>query len=222
MLYILPTNCQSMSKFFLLITFSLCTFIITAQKKAVTETGETVVLYNDGRWSYLTRDSVNMLEVTTNPTPFKKSDNATFLIKSKRVNIGCWIDPEIWSFQEVATHNAAEFELYNESMGLYGMIITENLELPLESLANIAFDNARKAAPDAKLTSKEIRNVNGLRVLKMEMTGTIQDIAFAYYGYYYTSEATSVQFLLWSSVDTVNEHKAAIEELLNGFVEVKE
>jgi len=54
----------------------------------------------------------------------------------------------------------------------------------------------------------------------MRMTGTIQDIKFSYYGYYYSTPNGATQFLVYSSDELVSQHIAEIEELLNGFVEL--
>jgi hypothetical protein len=205
-----------------LVAFMLLSWMsLYGQQKAVTDKGETVVLYSDGRWTYITRDSIKKEEIPVNPDRFVKPTNASFLLKSDRVGVGCWLDPKKWTFLKAAEHDAAEYEINNEAKGLYGIIITENLRLSVEALANIAIDNARAVAPDVKITQKEYRNVNGLNVLMMRMTGTIQDILFSYYGYYYTDDSASVQYLVYSSEENIESNLGDIEDLLNGFVSLK-
>lgn len=191
-----------------------------AQQSAVTETGEQVTLYDDGTWSYVSKDTINKDEILTNPIRFSKSLSSSFLLKSTRLSLGCYLDPKKWTFKKGEENEAAEYEINDIENGLYGMMITEKLDLPLESLANIALDNARDAAPDVKVVQKEYRTVNGLKVLMMRMTGTIQDIKFSYYGYYYSNSVGATQFLVYSSEDIVDQHIADIEELLNGLVEI--
>ncbi len=191
-----------------------------AQQSAVTQTGEQVTLYNDGTWTYVNKDSINTNEIVTNPEKYSRSDNSSFLLKSTRLGVGCYMDPKKWSFKRGEETDAAEYEINDIPNGLYGMMITEKLDLPLESLANIALDNARDAAPDVRVIKKEYRMVNGLKVLMMRMTGTIQNIKFSYYGYYYSTLKGATQFLVYSSEDIVDQHVSDIEELLNGFVEV--
>lgn len=209
-----------MKRLFLLLSFLTFAILAYSQQKAVTETGETVVLYSDGRWVYTNQDSLVASDIATNPKKFEKNNKASFLVKSSKIDVGCWLDPKKWTFQKATGHDAAEFEIENAELGLYGLMITENLQLPVESLANIALGNARKAAPDVQLISKEYRNVNGIKVLLMHMTGTIQDILFSYYGYYYATETGAVQFLVYSSKETVDSHIEDIESLLNGLVEI--
>lgn len=199
-----------------------CLVEIYGQQKAITETGEAVVLYNDGRWTYIERDTLLASEIPFNPEKFKKSKKSTFLLKSTRVDIGCWLDPKKWTFQKAEEHDAAEYEINNDEKGLYGLLITEKIEIPVETLANIALDNARDVAPDIKIINKEYREVNGLKVLMLRMTGTIQEILFSYYGYYYSNDDGAVQFLVYSSKENIDANIEEIESLLNGMVEVRE
>jgi hypothetical protein len=195
---------------------------IKAQQSAVTETGEEVILYDDGTWIYKHKDTILAEDIHLNPVKFTRDSNSTFLLKSTRINIGCYLDPKQWTFKRMDESEAAEYEINSINLGLYGMMITEKLDLPLESLANIALDNAHNAAPDVKVTAKEYRIVNGLKVMMMRMTGTIQDIRFSYYGYYYSTDKGATQFLVYSSEDLVDEHITEIEQLLNGLVKIKD
>ncbi|MFZ1677448.1 MAG: hypothetical protein WBP41_09250 [Saprospiraceae bacterium] len=210
-----------MKKLVLLAGFIGITISSYAQQSAVTQTGEEVTLYDNGTWTYVNKDSINADEILTNPEKYARSDKSSFLLKSTRLGIGCYLDPKKWSFKKGEETEAAEYEINDIANGLYGMMITEKLDLPLESLANIALDNARDAAPDVKIIKKEYRYVNGLKVLMMRMTGTIQDIKFSYYGYYYSTSGGATQFLVYSSEEIVDQHISDIEDLLNGFVVVE-
>lgn len=211
-----------MKNIILPILFLILSMPLFSQQTAVTETGDVVILYDNGTWSYLQKDTISVEDIAVNPVRFTKSTTSLFLLKSTRVNVGCYINPEKWSFAKTKENEAAEYEINNMKLGLYGMLITEKLDLPLESLANIALDNARDAAPDVEVTEKEYRYVNGLKVLMMRMTGTIQDIRFSYYGYYYSTKNGATQYLVYSSEEIVNQNLSEIEELLNGLVEINE
>ncbi|MBK9982920.1 MAG: hypothetical protein IPP15_10955 [Saprospiraceae bacterium] len=207
-----------MKKLYFLTGLIFLTVSSYAQQSAVTQTGEQVTLYNDGTWTYVNKDSINTNEITTNSEKYSRSDKSSFLLKSTRLGVGCYMDPKKWTFKKGEDNEPAEYEINDIENGLYGMMITEKLDLPLESLANIALDNARDAAPDVKIIKKEYRYVNGLKVLMMRMTGTIQNIKFSYYGYYYSTSGGATQFLVYSSEEIVDQHISDIEELLNGFV----
>ncbi len=207
---------------FFLSFFIFLTIAGGAQIMAITDTGDKVILYNDGRWAYAERDSVSAEQMVTNPKNFKKSKDASFLLKSKRTDTGFWLNPKTWTFSSPEEGAAAEYELDHKNGSLYGMIITEHLDLSLTALGNIALQNAREAAPDIKVTEKEYRTVNGIKVLMMRMVGTIQDIRFSYFGYYYAAKGISVQYLVYSSESFMQENLSTVEDLLNGLVDLTE
>lgn len=191
-----------------------------AQKKAVTETGDEVILYDDGSWKYQSGD-IKEKKISVNSKKFTKPKSSTFLLKSDRTNIGVWLDPKKWSFKKGAADADAEYELQMKGEDLYGMMISEKVEIPLESLKNIAVQNAQAVSPDIKIVDQEYRTVNGLKVLLLQMDGTIQGIKFSYYGYYYTSPKGTVQFLTYTSQTLLKGYKADCEDLLNGLSVIK-
>ncbi|HJW31388.1 MAG TPA: hypothetical protein VJ508_19300 [Saprospiraceae bacterium] len=196
----------------------LLVFPVMGQIKALTDTGDQVVLYSDGTWKYVNRDTIKEAEIPTNPQEFKKTANADFLLKSTRIDVGVWLDPKSWTFNPRNDNEAAEYELDHVNGSLYGLLLTERLDLPLTTLGNIAVQNAREAAPDIEVTHKEFRMVNGQKILMMRMTGTIQDIRFSYYGYYFTANGGATQFLVYADEKFMEENLPMVEELLNGFV----
>ena len=123
----------------------------------------------DGTWKYA--DSLNNSEekITKNQTPFNKSDESTFLLKSKDVNVGFWINPKKWSFKKAADNEAAEYELQLKNGDLYGLIVTEKASMPIITLKLAALENARSIAPDSRIISQEYRNVNGVLALAQRL-----------------------------------------------------
>lgn len=221
---IIPDVCSTdylgaMKKLCLSLFFISTITVISAQEKAVTETGAEVVLYADGTWSYLDSET-GAKEIPVNKKAFKKSKNASFLLKSSRVNLGFWLDPKKWSFKKAANNEDAEYELQLRDGDLYGMIITEKVEIPLEALKDIAIENGRAVAPDLKIVKEEYRTVNGAKVLLIQMNGTTQGIKFSYYGYYYSNSNGTIQFVTYTSQNLLDTYVNDCEELLNGIVEI--
>ena len=130
---------------------------------------------------------------------FPKNKKSTFLLKSKKFNVGVYLDPKLWSFNTLTDNPEAEYELQLKDGDLYGLIITEKVEIPIETLKVIALENAKAAAPNMSIVKEEFRNVNGLKVLLLHMNGTIQGIKFSYYGYYYSNSNGTVQFITYTS-----------------------
>jgi len=165
--------------------------LINGQQMAVTETGEEVLLYDDGTWTYKNMENGmdSFKEIQMNPAIFTKEDNASFHLKSTKTKLGIWLDPKKWSFKKASENPEAEYEFQLKNGDLYGMLISEKFEIPLANLRTIAIENGKAAAPDLKVVHEEYRMVNGLKVLQLQMNGTMQGIKFSYYGYYYSDES---------------------------------
>jgi hypothetical protein len=209
-----------MKTIFLFALLATLPFALLAQKKAVTETGEEVILNEDGTWQYLEGEEPEKEIIPTNEKAFTKNSNASFLVKSNKFNVGVWLNSKKWTFEKATTNEYAEYEFRNKANDLYAMTIVEKMSVPLTTLAELALSNARKVAPDLKVTKKEYRKVNGLEVLMMEMSGTVKGIKVAYMGYYYTNEHGTLQFLTFGSQEQMKNHKSECEDFLNGLVEL--
>lgn len=205
--------------FILLICISPC--FVLSQQKAVTELGEEVVLYEDGTWAYLSPDVKKDVEIPINPTPFEKMSTSSFLLKSNSINAGFWLNPKKWSFKKAIDNPDAEYELQLKDGDLYGMVISEAVEIPITTLKNIALENGRAVAPDLKIIKEEFRHVNGLKVLLLQMHGTMQGIKIAYNGYYFSNASGTLQFITYTSQNLMKEYMNESEELLNGLVEIE-
>ena len=210
-----------MKKFFLAPLLFFIAVSSFAQKKAITETGDEVILYDDGTWKYI-RDSLkNDTEIKTNPKDFKKNNASNFLLKSTKFNVGVWINPQKWSFKKADDDGEGEYEMTLKGKDLYGMFISETIEAPLETLRTIALENAKSAAPDIRIIKEEYRKVNNIKVLFMQMNGTIKGIKFTYYGYYFSNEKGALQFLTYTAQNLFDKYVAEMEDLLNGLVQTE-
>lgn len=189
-----------------------------AQIRAVTGEGDEVILYTNGTWEYVTMPEDEAVEIMTNPTPFSRETSASFLVKSKKVNLGVWINPRVWSFEKGGDEDAAEYTFQKKGEDVYAMLITERTMIPLMTLRGIALENARSAAPDITLLSEEYRTVNGKQMLMLQMAGTIQGLEFIYYGYYYSDENGTVQFVAYCGRNLFDEYIKDMESILNGLV----
>lgn len=201
-----------------IISFIIGISFANAQISAVTSEGDEVILYTNGTWEYITEPTPVNVEIRTNPTASKKGVNSTFQVKSKKVDLGIWINPKTWEFEKAAEGGAAEYMFQKKGEDVYAMLITERTTIPLVNLRDIAIQNAKEAAPDIVISDEEYRNVNGLDVLMLRMSGTIQGIEFTYFGYYYSNESGTTQFVTYTGVNLFETYKSDMEALLNGMV----
>lgn len=209
-----------MSKLIFLALFLFSTSFCFSQIKAVTETGEQVLLFDDGTWKYADSAKSEEPAISLNPKAFTKSEGANFLLKSTKADFGIWLDSKKWQFRKAENNESAEYEFHHKTKDLYGMIIIEKIQIPLETLINIALQNAQKAAPDAKIAKQEYRTVNNKKMLCLQINGTLQGVKFSYFGYYYSNDNGTVQFVTYTSPDLLKSYLNDAEELLNGLVEI--
>lgn len=198
---------------------------LSAQIRAVTDQGREVILYENGKWSYASDSSEAPKEdsLSTNPTKFSKPSDATFMVKSKRMNIGVAINPSKWAFKGDEDASApSEYMFTMKSTEGYAMLLSEKTSIDLESLRAAAMINAQKVAPDTKETFAEYRMVNGLKVLYLELRGTIKGIKFGYAGYYYTNQNGTIQLVGFTTQNAFASVKPKLEEILNGLTELKD
>ena len=193
----------------------------TEQISAVTSEGDEVILYTNGTWEYVNEPVYEPLEIRTNPDPFEKDKSMSFLVKSKKINLGVYINPKEWGFEKGGTDDAAEYSFQKKGEDIYGMLITERTSIPLITLRGIALENARSAAPAIELIDEEYRKVNGIDLLMLQMKGTIQGLEFTYYGYYYSNENGTVQFVTYCGYNLFDEYKDDMEQILNGMVQTE-
>ncbi|NJX17602.1 hypothetical protein HC176_19215, partial [Tamlana crocina] len=94
---------------------------LSAQTRAITDTGQEVVLNSDGTYAYVNEEEAAAVTIPTNPEEFSKSDSASFLLKSKRIGVGFWLDPKLWSFGAPTDNPDAEYEVTLKGEDLYGV-----------------------------------------------------------------------------------------------------
>ena len=203
----------------LIFLFSLPCF---AAQNALTDTGEEVILNDDGTWKYRSGKSSGSAaasgKIKTNSKKFYKPKDSSFLIKSKKNKSAIWINPKKWTFTKSEPTKATEYKLRLKDKSLYGMMITEEIELPLKTISDAALTNAQRAAPNAKINKREYRKVNGLKVLYQEITGSIQKVNFTYISYNFSNKSGSTQLVMYTANNLVNKYRPEIFKLLNGLV----
>jgi hypothetical protein len=188
------------------------------QKAVISESGKEVILYNDGTWKYVFEDESGVIKIDT--VIQKKPVKSTLLVKGTKFNYGVWINPAKWSYSKTkeSTTVPSEYSFSLKGEDAYGMIIPERIEIPLDELSNIAFLNAKNNAPDVEIVKKEVRKINGINVIFMQMEGTMKGIKFVYLAYYYSFENGSIQFVVYTSKSLLERYKSSMTELLNGLV----
>ena len=201
----------------LLLAFLMLPLSLYAEQRAITSTGDEVLLHDNGTWIYV-KDTKAIAAPRKNPTPFTKPVDASFEVKSKINKAGIWINPTLWKFKKSTNNEAAEYEFQLDGADVYGLMINESIEVPTASLMNIALDNARKVAVDAQVTEQEYRTVNGNELIFARIDGTMQGIKLSYLSYYFANASGSTQLVIYTGRNLVDTYRDAIESFLNGLV----
>lgn len=188
-----------------------------AGQKAITDTGDVVILNDDGTWVYSDDAKKTTSSIGTNKRKFLKPKDSSFLLKSKINNSAFWVNTHRWTFGKGDAADI-EYKFRLKGKSLYGMAITEEISMPVVALADIALANMKDVAPDAKMVRQEYRFVNGKKLLYMEINGTIRGIQYSYRGYYYSNDYGVTQFLTYTGTNLVSKYTSEINDFLNGFV----
>lgn len=198
------------------ILFITC-YTVQGQTKAVTETGEQILLTADGTWRYVEAVKNND-SIAVNPTQFKKASTANFLLKSKTAPIGVWLNSKQWNFVK-SSGDASEYSFsLKENSSVGGQIVIELMGMDLKSLRKIAIEGMQAGSSQFKIVHEETRSVNGLPVLYIHSDAVVQGIKINYLTYYFTNLESTVQFIGYISKNVVEKYKSTMEELLNGLV----
>lgn len=205
-----------MKKLVLIAIAAMFSFTCFAVQKAMTDKGEEVLLYDNGTWKFANERLNKPAEFKYNKKKYYKSKKATFELKSKKNDVAVWLDPKKWSFSKSKSNSEAEYQFQLKGADLHGLLISEAIEIKVETLVNIALENAKRAAPDARIVSQEYRTVNGLRLVQLNILGTIQGIKFSYLGYYYSNSKGTTQLLTFTSENLFPKYRKAAETFLNG------
>jgi hypothetical protein len=124
-------------------------------------------------------------------------------------------DPQKWSIENGKASDEYEYFFSHADGDVYAMVIPERLTVDKENMKKLALENAKTAAPDAKITFEETRKVNGKDMTVLKIAGTIEGIKFQYYGYYYTGKTVTIQFLAYTTTDLFDQYEKDLTDLLN-------
>jgi hypothetical protein len=179
--------------------------------KAITQDGRTVVLQPNGTWKYAEADRPTTIGSSRPP-------GATMLLAGRQVPYGIWIDQSRWRFTEPKQNVAAELELTHMSNQAGALVVAEPRQIPPDSWKQIVINNARREAPDARITREERKVVNGVPVVLLQSEGTGPLGPFVYYGYYYAGPRGAVQVVTYTFKGTFEQYRADFTAFLDGFV----
>lgn len=204
--------------FTLAILLQSLTFI--AQQRALTEDGKEVVLFDNGTWKFVNESDAKVLEtIVTNNNLFEKPKTASFLMKSKKLDVGVYFDPKKWKLatQNISPHVEYFFTDRGNSEGLFGFMMTEKVQIAtLKNLKELIIENVNRNVDFFRLKESEYRTVNGMKVLYIRYAANTKGMDFEYAGNYYINSDGYAGVVGFSSQKMFENSFGAIQELING------
>jgi hypothetical protein len=178
------------------------------QEVVKTQDGRSIVLKPDGTWE-LAKAASN--STVPSGVPSTANDKLVFGRNGSELNFNNakWRKQSETPSRSVMVHKDGDG---------YAAIISERISIPLPLLKQVALENAKAAAPDAVLVSEEMRVVNGVNIMQLQMTGTLKGLPFVYLGYYHSGSKGSTQVITYTINNLFAEFKPDFLELLNGLV----
>lgn len=201
----------------ILFVFMFSSIFGFGQVNAITEDGYQIQIFDDGTWKYLDTTLNEKRFIKENDTLFKVSKQSRTSVKSKIVDVQIKLDTEDWIFIPSSEMEDSEFSFNNKFAELYAVMITENVQIPIENLRNIALINARDFVDNLKIIKEEYRKVNDTKVLYLSFEGEVEKMKLIYNNYYYSGEDGVVQFITYAEKDVAKAENQKIFDLLNGF-----
>jgi len=191
-----------------------------ADKRAKTEDGKSVILYEDGTWLYAD-DKPAVQARITEIKEYRHDKAASVEYKGKRGTFVLYLPSTVWKKTAAPRNTTAEVQFVHKDKDAYGMILFDHARVPVKKLMQSAVEHLKRSDPDAQIMLAEKRRVNGNEVSCLLSKVTIKGNPFIFYGYYYTGEAGSIQLITWTGESQFGEMKPDMETFLNGFDVVK-
>lgn len=155
------------------------------------------------------------VSATVDPRPYSVPASAGHSVELLNGRATVTMDAARW--RPAKSDEPGRLNFHHVSGDIQAMIIAERIAIPIEKLKNIALSNAREVSRDIKVIEEGRRTVNGVEVALLRLEGTVEGVAFTYLGYYYGGDQGSIQVITYTGRNLFDEHRAAMEEFLNGF-----
>jgi hypothetical protein len=188
-------------------------FCFAQDLRATTEDGRKVILKNDGTYLILETTKASS---SRSQGSYQKPEKATAVSKPKGDKFLVWYDPTVWREEDPSSSKKPGF--VHKDGDIQAVVIAERVEMSIEALRELAINNARHAAPDAKVTYEDNRWVNGKNMLCMKIEGTVKGARFVYWSYYYAGKAGVIQHVTFAPANLFPEYESEMTSFLNGLV----
>jgi hypothetical protein len=221
-------------KLSILFLLSLC-FCAATTAQVKTDTTIEITIKVKGTIKYKVGDSTVKLftihpdslsnndSIPLNPQNYEVPFAATYLYKSKMAGIGLYVDKDLWGIKSCSMNESCEKKFLCKGENCFASLVTESTEdVALRDMEYFVLESALTNSPDAEITMKEFRMVNGIKVLCLGLKGSIKSLRFEGLTYIYTTENEIVQLWCYTTQKKFRKKLGIIERFLCGLVLLKE
>ena len=143
------------------------------QEMAVTETGDTIIIFMDGSWTYVDGSIANYIEMEitldTSDVAFTCPESSKQKVSSDLEYFDVMYDPSVWKrIPPGELNDEAEMAFEGKGFDAYAVIISEEVEIGTKNIFKIALDNmAEYLGTEVDILASEVREVNGENLIMM-------------------------------------------------------
>ena len=201
------------------------------QTLAVTEYGDTIYVYDSGRWAYEPDDALlepepeesyldRQLTIDSSTVAYRTPPTADKVLSSNLGFVTIHYRDSLWQRVPPAQYNKdAEFVLKSRTTDLFALVIVEAGAMTSEAILKTALHNMKSyTKSEPTLHRVERRQVNGTEVLLATYGANVNGMNVTFAAYFYSSDRGTLQFMAWTTDNLYERVAADIEDLLNGLV----
>lgn len=149
---------------------------------------------------------------------YKKPPSATRMLKGKKCPYELWYNPILWQTKPTSKP-AQEFRLVHRTNEAYAVVIAERVPLDSANLKRAVTINLKKAGAQILDTGPlEELVVNGTDLWCWTFTLHMMGGDWAFRNYYWLSSTGVIQLNTYTATHLMDEHRADLNDLLNGLV----
>ena len=116
-------------------------------------------------------------------------------------------DPQEYHVDMMYVHHSNE---------VYMAIEANRMQIPIESIPDLAFEEIQGVFPDASLKTRGFRTVNGVSCVYWEHTADINGVKLVYLSHAYSDSNGVVRIFGWTTPNLFEEHRSTIESFVAG------
>jgi uncharacterized protein YcfL len=110
----------------------------------------------------------------------------------------------------------SDYSFVHKDKDVYAIILSERIEVPLDSLEEIVVENAQNVSDEpVEVVQSETVEVNGKTMKAIKINAKIQGVDFSYYNYVYGGKEGTVQLITYTSKNLFDQYEKDMKNLLD-------